>query len=265
MYALVTGASSGVGKSYSIVLARDYKHDVLLVSNQEAELKMLAAELSEQYGIKAIPYFCDLAKLGAAQELHDWCNENNIEVDILINNAGMFFWQPLIEVPAGKVLTMLNLHMTTLAMLCRFFGEDMCRRRQGWILNMSSMTGYWNIPGIQCYNSSKAFVLNFSKSIWYEFKPFGVKVTTLTPGALDTPLYGLDDKTRRRLVKWRISYSPETFAKIAIKRMFKGKKTAMPGWINHIVVPIVKHLPDWTIFYAMRKVPQYKNIPLSTK
>lgn len=262
MYALVTGASSGVGKAYATVLAKDYKHDVLLVSNQEKELQQLSEELTEQYGVRALPYYCDLARLDAAEEIHTWCNENNIEVDILINNAGMFFWQPLIEVPAAKVLTMLNLHITTLAMLCRLFGEDMCRRRKGWILNMSSMTAYWNIPGIQCYNASKAFVLNFSKSIWYEMKPFGVGVTALTPGALDTPLYGLDEKTRRRLVNFRISYPPEVFARIALKRMFKGKKTAMPGWINHIAVPLVKHLPDWALFTAMKIAPQYKNIPL---
>ena len=273
MYALITGASSGIGKAYSTILARDYSHDVLLVSNQENELKQLAEELSAKYGVKAIPYYSNLARTEAAEELHTWCMENHVEVDILINNAGMFFWQPLIEVPAAKVLTMLNLHMTTLAMLCRLFGEDMCRRggrlratdagkNSGWILNMSSMTAYWTIPGIQCYNSTKAFVLSFSKSIWYEMKPYGVVVTALTPGAIDTPLYGLDDKTRRRLVWWNISFPPEKFAKIALQRMFKCKKQAMPGWVNHIAVPILKHLPDWAIFFAMKIAPQYKNILL---
>ncbi len=265
MYALITGASSGVGKAYSTVLARDYKHDVLLVSNQEKELQSLAKELSEAYGVKATAYYSDLSRPEAAEELHEWCSENNIEVDILINNAGMFFWQPLTEVPPKKVMTMLQLHMTTLAMLCRYFGEDMCTRRKGMILNMASMTGYWNIPGIQTYNASKAFVLSFSKSLWYEMKPFGVTVTALTPGAIDTPLYGLDEKTRRRLVWWHISFPPERFAQIAIKRMIRGKKQAMPGWINHITVPLIKHLPDWAVFFAMKRLPQYKNIFNRTK
>ncbi|MBQ7449571.1 MAG: SDR family NAD(P)-dependent oxidoreductase [Paludibacteraceae bacterium] len=192
--------------------------------------------------------------------MHRWCEENGIEVDILINNAGMFFWQPLVDLPPQKILTMLNLHMTTLAMLCRFFGEDMCRRRKGWILNMSSMTAWITIPGIQCYNSTKAFVYSFSKSLWYEMKPKGVTITALTPGAIDTPLYGLDDKIRRRLVFFGISYTPERFAKIALKRMFQGKKQAMPGWINHLAVPIIKHLPDWAIFFAMKRLPQYRSI-----
>ena len=260
MYALVTGASSGIGKAYATILARDYQHDLLLVSNQELELKAVAKELSEQYGVKALPLYKNLADQNAAEELHRWCEENGVEVDILINNAGMFFWQPLVDLPPQKILTMLNLHMTTLAMLCRFFGEDMCRRRKGWILNMSSMTAWITIPGIQCYNSTKAFVYSFSKSLWYEMKPKGVVVTALTPGAIDTPLYGLDDKIRRRLVFFGISYTPERFAKIALKRMFQGKKQAMPGWINHLAVPIIKHLPDWAIFFAMKRLPQYRSI-----
>ncbi|MBQ8100071.1 MAG: SDR family NAD(P)-dependent oxidoreductase [Paludibacteraceae bacterium] len=262
MYALITGASSGVGKAYATVLARDYGHDVLLVSNQENELQELAARLTQQYGVKALPYYSNLAREEAAEELYRWCGDNHVEVDILINNAGMFFWQPLIEAAAGKAQTMLMLHMVTPAMLCRLFGEDMCRRKKGWILNMSSMTAWMPFPGIQCYNATKAFVLSFSKSIWYEMKPYGVGVTTLTPGAIDTPLYGLNDKARRQLVRFGISFPPERFAQIALRRMFKKRKQAMPGWVNHIAVPLLKHLPDWAVFTAMKIAPQYKNIPL---
>ena len=268
MFALVTGASSGIGKEYATVLAEQYKHDVLLVSNQAEELKTLASDLSARFGIKAVPYYSDLSRQDAAQEIYDWCNEQGIEVDILINNAGMFFWQPLIDLPPQKVSTMLNLHMFTLAMLCRLFGADMCKRAQlkkdskGYILNMSSITAKMTFPGIQCYNSTKAFVYSFSKSLYYEMKPFGVTVTTLTPGAIDTPLYGLDDNTRRKLVRFGISLTPRCLAETALKRLFKGKKTAMPGWINHIALPIIIHLPDWAIFFAMKRLPQYKSIPL---
>ena len=154
------------------------------------------------------------------------------------------------------------MHIFTLAMLCRLFGEDMCRHKRGYILNMSSVTAKMTFPGIQCYNSTKAFVYSFSKSIYYEFKPFGVTVTTLTPGAIDTPLYGLDARTRQKLVKVGISLPPEKFVSIALKRLFNGNKTAMPGWINHIALPIIIHLPDWAIRIAMKHLPQYRSIPL---
>lgn len=265
MYALITGASSGAGKAFSTVLARDYKHDILLVSNQEQELNELAKTLSVEYQVRAIPYYCDLSHLQAAEQIHTWCMENHIEVDILINNAGMFFFEPLMGVPANKISTMLNLHIHTLTMLCRLFGKDMCQRnnqfsvnmRKGYIMNISSMTAWMSMPGIQVYNATKAYVLNFSKSLWYEMKRENVGVTVLTPGAIDTPLYGLNDKMRRTLVRTGISLTPEHFAQIAICRMFKGKKQAMPGWINHIAVPLINHLPDWVVFLAMKHLPQF--------
>ena len=260
MYALITGASSGVGKAYAEILARDYKLNLLLISNQETELKQIASELCSRYAVKALPYYCDLSRREAAQEIYDWCTENNINIDILINNAGVFFWHPLNEVEPERVSTMLNLHILTPTLLCRFFMPSMMQRHHGFVLNMSSMTSWMAFPGIQCYNASKAYMLNFSKSMWYEAKAQGVVVTTLTPGAIDTPLYGLDNKTRRRLVRAGISFTPEKFAKIALRRMFNGRKTAMPGLVNHIAVPLLKHLPDWAVFVAMRHLPQYKKL-----
>lgn len=261
MYALVTGASSGIGKEYAIALARDYHRDLLLVSNQQEALEALALSLTNSYGVRAVPYFCDLARQEAAQEIYDWCQTSGFDVDVLINNAGMFFWQPLIDLPPEKIGAMLNLHIYTLTMLCRLFGEAMSHRSEpGYILNMSSVTAKMTFPGIQCYNSTKAFVYSMSKSLYYEFKPMGVVVTTLTPGAIDTALYGLEPAARAKLVKAGISLSPEKFVKIALKRLFKGKKTAMPGWFNHLALPLITHLPDCLIFLAMRRLPQYKSL-----
>lgn len=259
-YALVTGASSGIGKCYAQILARDYHYNLLLVSNQQKELQEVAEQLSNEYKIEAIPHYSDLARTNAAKDLYEWCQAEGYEVEVLINNAGMFFWKTLIDVDPKKIECMLLVHMHTLAMMCRYFGEDMCKRGSGYILNMSSLTYKMTFPGIQCYNSTKAFVYSFSKSLWYEFKPLGVKVCTLTPGAIDTPLYGLNDKARRLLVRFGISFTPMRFAAIALKRMFKGRKTAMPGWINHIALPIIIHLPDWAIFFAMKRLPQYEGI-----
>ena len=261
-YALVTGASSGIGLAYATILARDYHMPLLLVSNQEPELLALAQRLTADYGVPAVPHYADLAAPDAAQQLYQWCADNHYAVDVLINKAGVFFWQPLIEVAPAKVQTMLQLHMVTLAMLCRLFGADMCARRRGYILNMSSVTAWMMFPGIQCYNSTKAFVRSFSRSLWYEMRPFGVTVTTLTPGGIDTPLYGLSDRTRRRLVRIGLLMTPERFSTVALRALFRSRKQAMPGWWNHLLLPLIRHLPDRLIFAAMRIAPQYKNIPL---
>ena len=274
MLALVTGASSGIGLEYAKQLARDYHTDLLLVSNQEQEQKQVAADLASKYGVKAIALYADLSKQDAAEQLHQYCLNNNLVVDILVNNAGVFFFNPECETSMKRIELILNLHMITVAKLCRLFGEDMINRqlteeettqticgksrKKGYILNMSSMSAWMAMPGIQSYNATKAFIYNFSKSLWYELKPKGVNITVMTPGAVDTALFGLAPHLRRLAVNLTVSIPPEKLVKRALKKMFRGKKADMPGVINHLCTPLHKHTPDWLVFLVMRFIGKYQ-------
>jgi len=274
MLALVTGASSGIGLQYATQLARDYHTDLLLVSNQEEEQKQVAADLAAKYGVKTIPLFADLSKQDAAEELFKYCQDNKLIVDVLINNAGVFFFNPLCETSMKRIDLILNLHMITVAKLCRLFGEAMISRelteteksqmlcgkarKKGYILNMSSMSAWMAMPGIQCYNSTKAFIYNFSKSIWYEFKPKGVNVTVMAPGAVDTDLFGLAPNLRRLAVNLTVSIPPEKLVKRALKKMFRGKKSDTPGVLNWLATPLLKHTPDWLVFAVMKWIGKYQ-------
>jgi short-subunit dehydrogenase len=195
-------------------------------------------------------------------------------VDILVNNAGVFFFNPYCETSMKRIELILNLHMITVAKLCRLFGEDMINRqltdvemaqticgksrKKGYILNMSSMSAWMAMPGIQSYNATKAFIYNFSKSLWYELKPKGVNITVMTPGAVDTALFGLAPHLRRLAVNLTVSIPPEKLVKRALKKMFRGKKADMPGVINHLCTPLLKHTPDWLIFLVMRFIGKYQ-------
>lgn len=274
MLALVTGASSGIGLQYATALARDYHTDLLLVSNQEKEQKEVAADLAATYGVKTIPLYMDLSKQTAAEELHDYCIQNKLQVDILINNAGVFFFNPLTETAMRRLELMLMLHVVTVAKLTRLFAEDMVKRelteaeqqekvlgkprKKGYILNMSSMSAWMAYPGIQTYNSTKAFIYNFSKSLWYELYPQGVNITVMTPGAVDTALFGLAPNLRKLAVNLTVSIPPEKLVKRALKRMFQGKKADMPGVINHLSTPLLKHTPDWLVRLTYKFVGQFQ-------
>lgn len=274
MLALVTGASSGIGLQYATQLARDYHTDLLLVSNQQEELNQVATDLATQYGVKTIPLYADLSKQDAAEQLHQYCLDNNLVVDILINNAGVFFFNPYCETSMKRIDLMLNLHMITVAKLTRLFGEDMinrqlteeeqaqklCRkpRQKGYILNMSSMSAWMAMPGIQTYNATKAFIYNFSKSLWYEFKPKGVNITVMAPGAVDTALFGLAPHLRRLAVNLTVSIPPEKLVKRALRKMFRGKKADTPGFLNWLATPLLKHTPDWLVFWAIKLVGKFQ-------
>jgi short-subunit dehydrogenase len=274
MLALVTGASSGIGLEYAKQLARDYHTDLLLVSNQEEEQTRVANQLTTTYGVKAYPLYADLSRQDAVEQLYQYCQDNHLVVDILVNNAGVFFFNPYCETSMKRIELMLNLHMITVAKLCRLFGEDMIHReltaeekaeklcgkarKKGYILNMSSMSAWMAMPGIQSYNATKAFIYNFSKSLWYELKPQGVNITVMTPGAVDTALFGLAPHLRRLAVNLTVSIPPEKLVKRALRKMFRGKKADMPGVINHLCTPLLKHTPDWLVFFAIKLIGKYQ-------
>lgn len=280
MLALVTGASSGIGLQYATQLAGTYKCDLILVSNQEEELNKVAVELASKYGVATTAHYADLSQQDAAENLYAFCKNQGYEVDILINDAGVFFFNPYLQTSMKRIELMLNLHVVTVAKLCRLFGEDMVKRNEerhpelisgtrkqkrlarkdckGYILNMSSMSAWMAMPGIQTYNATKAFIYNFSKSLWYELIPKGVGITVMAPGAVDTALFGLAPHLRKLAVKLTVSIPPEKLVKRALRKMFKRRKKDTPGFINWLATPILKHTPDWLVFLAIKYVGKYQ-------
>ena len=223
MNALVTGASSGIGLQYSRELAsRGY--DVVMVSNQEVEIKQCAEDIAKEFGVKTYPIFKDLTDSEAPHQLLNYCKENNLDIEFLVNNAGVFFFNPLIKTAEKRINLMLELHVVAVTNMCRVFGEDMASRGKGYILNMSSLSAWMTMPGISIYNATKSYILNMSRSLWYEMREYGVSVTAVCPGAVDTTLYGLSNYWRRIAVGIGVSMRPEKLAKKALNATFKRKK-----------------------------------------
>ncbi|MBQ5803327.1 MAG: SDR family NAD(P)-dependent oxidoreductase, partial [Bacteroidales bacterium] len=168
--ALVTGASSGMGLHYAWQLA-EYGYNVILVSNQREQLEAVAHEIAEKLGYSYQKFdnegvlksshphwvtgiYMDLSDPGSAERLFGMCRRNKIEVEVLINNAGIFFFRDIADCTPEKVGTILNLHVYTSTMLCRYFGEEMRRRKKGYILNMSSISTHTPFCGISLYTAT---------------------------------------------------------------------------------------------------------------
>ena len=241
-WALITGGSSGMGLEYARQLA-EIGCNLLLVSNQEEELKNAADELGKDRDIQVVSHYQNLATETAAEELLTFCQAENLAIDILINNAGMFFFEELTRGNEAKALTMLRLHVFTPTQLCVQFGEEMKKRGCGYIINMSSMAAKLPCPGITVYSASKAYLKSFSKSLYFEMRPYGVGVTTVCPAAIATPLYKLKPSLLNLGVRIGLIGTPQWLVRKALKGMMRKKRVVRPGLMNCYLPPLIAVLP----------------------
>lgn len=241
--ALITGGSSGIGLEYARQLA-ERGYGLVLVSNQEEQLRDAAADLTGKYGVPVEWLYMDLASPGCARELLQFCDEKGLEVDILVNNAGIFFIEYLGSHNLEKARTMIDLHVAAVTECCVLFGERMKARGAGRILIMSSMTADIPAPGIAVYSASKAYLKSFGLGLSYEFAPFGVTVTTICPAAVDTSLYRLNDRIRRTGRRLGLVLSPEALVRKALRAMFRGRRLRRPGALNLTIPILVRLLPS---------------------
>lgn len=240
MVALITGGSSGMGLEFSRQLAaRGYS--LLLVGNREQELAAAAQELGATAEVRI--RYQDLALPQAADELFAWCQAEGIHPDVLVNNAGMFFFKELQPEDLSRVQAMIDLHITTVTRLCILFGQEMKARGGGYILNMSSMAARIPAPGITVYSATKAYLRSFGRSLSFELRPYGVGVTTVCPAAIATPLYKLDAKKMKLGLRTGLIRTPRWLVRRALRAMFQRRRIISPACMNVWLPALVALLP----------------------
>lgn len=249
-WALVTGASSGIGFAYAEELAsRGYQ--LVIVSNEEQAIREKGDFLSQTYQVEVLSLYRDLAIPRAAQELYDTCQERGIQIEVLINNAGIFFFSETLQAKASIVEKMLYLHVTTPTQLCYLFGQEMKARRHGYILNMSSLSCWLPYPGITLYASTKRYLKSFSRGLRSELLNYGVNVTVLCPGAVATNLYSLSDNLKTLAIRLGVMTRPEKLAKKGINALFHRRSSLLPGLFNKICTPLIMLLPHGLVRWIM--------------
>lgn len=264
-FALVTGAASGMGRAYSLHLAR-MGYNLVLVDINGAGLKETASIVSgevsalddwrKEYAsaFRTVTCVQDLSLPDAASSVAQMADAEGCNVEVLVNNAGMFFFREISEVPQKYLSRMMMLHMHTPLMLCREFVPKMKAGGCGYVLNISSLAAWMAWPGVGMYGNTKRFIKGFSRSLRIECRGTGVSVTTAYFGAVDTDLFGLTPFYRRIARRIGVMVSVEKAVESALKATFKRRKSTMPGLVNHIARPFLVILPDSFLHFLYEKL-----------
>ena len=180
-YAIVTGASSGIGYAFAEqLLKRGY--NLLIVSNvqeiEEAAKRLKDAALQDgSSNLQVVPLVLDLGQQSSARELYEYTRAHGMEVEVLVNNAGVYHDKDILDDSEGFTSLIMNLHMYTPAMLCYLFGQDMRTRGKGYILNVCSVTAKMAAQRLGTYGGTKAFLAHFTRALHIELRKYGVSVT----------------------------------------------------------------------------------------
>lgn len=218
--ALITGASSGIGRALAYEHAKR-KRDLIIVARRESQLKELAAELTDKYGIAVRVIAKDLTVQNACQEVYDELTAADIELEYLFNNAGFGGHGKFHERDLKADLNMIDLNINVVVKLTHLFLAGMVERGKGKILNTSSTAGYMPGPLQATYFATKAFVNSFTWAVAKEVEKTGVTLTTLNPGAVRTEFAETADLSGTEL--FASAKSAEYTADLGYKAMEAGK------------------------------------------
>jgi uncharacterized protein len=239
-WALVTGASSGLGLELARALAAR-KYNVVLAARRGPLLHQLAAELECQHGVEAIVEAVDLAASDSAIELQKRLAERGIEPTVLVNNAGFGISGNFITQDLSQLRTLVQLNVIALMELAHVFGRRMAARGQGHVLFVASTAANGPTPTLAAYGASKAFVLSLGEALHAELAP-QVGVTVLMPGLMDT---GFAEVSGYRAPEWANStmLPLASVAKIGLDAMFAKKSSVVAGRLNRLIVVAGRFTP----------------------
>lgn len=239
---LITGASSGIGRSLAHLFAAD-GHSLVLVARRASVLEELAAELTSAHATRVAVMPIDLADPAAAMQLHADLQRGGVSVDVLVNNAGFGMQGAFAALPVARQLQMIHLNVTALTALTRLLLPSMLERGQGGILNVGSIAGFQPGPFMAVYFATKAYVISFSEALADELSGSGLRVSCLAPGPTATAFAAEAGAAELRLFRDE-AMSVDDVARIGYDGWLRGQPLVIAGARNR-----------WTAF-AVRLAPR---------
>ena len=239
--ALITGASSGIGRELTKLFA-EYGFDLVLVARNEAALNEIASQLTARQPVSVTVVAKDLSLPQAPEEIYDTLKQASIAVDVLVNNAGTQVYGALQDTDTSEQLRLIQVNLVALTHLTMLFGREMVDRGRGRILNVASTGAFSPTPLDAIYCATKAYVLSFSEAIARDLEGTGVTVTCLCPGATETRFAKRAGIENVRLFQAFVMNARDV-ARAGYRGLMSSKTTVVPGVYNQILVSLVRFTP----------------------
>lgn len=231
-WALITGASAGIGLELAKLLAASGAN-LVLTARRADRLAKLAAELSAKHGIQVETLAADLARAEAPAEILNFTERKRIEVELLVNNAGFGAFGYGHEIPGARLADMVQVNCAAVVQLTRLYVPAMVERRHGDVLIVASVAAFQAVPFISAYAATKAFDLIFAEGIAEELRPYGVRVCALCPGSTDTEFKDVAQQPDRT---FRSAETAEKVARVGLEGLAAGKSCVVSGAKNRMMV-----------------------------
>jgi len=249
-WALVTGASSGIGAEFAEKLAARGMHLVLTARRQQ-RMEKLAEDLHTKHGAKSVIIPGDLASPKHVRKIVKEINRQNIEIELLVNNAGFAVVAEVEATSLDRVKAMLELNVRAVTELTYLLLPEMMKRGHGAIVNVSSVAGFQPVAYMGAYAASKAYILHFSEALWAEAIDQNVTVMALCPGVTETEFFEVAGVSG--WLKKQQSQTPEQVVRSALKALDKRKPCKIPGFKNKLLAFVTRFVTRKATVNGSRK------------
>ena len=229
-WALVTGASAGIGVALANELAAGGTH-VLLTARRRDRLEELARTLGQRYGIRTAVFDADLANPDTPERIYDFTKQQGLDIDLLINNAGFGQYGELTQVPVQRLLDMVQVNCAAVVHLSRLYLADMVVRRRGDVLILASTAAFQAVPYISTYAATKAFDLLFAEGLAEEMRPHGIRVCALCPGSTESEFHAIAGQEKFTSKKQETA---QKVARTGLQALAAGKSYVISGMGNYL-------------------------------
>lgn len=251
-YALITGASAGIGKQMAIECAKR-NYNLFLISLPGSGLESLAGELKEKYPVQVHTLAIDLTQEDAPARVHRYAAQNNIVVKLLANNAGVGFNGKLETQSVELIDKMILLNVRVSTLLIFLFLPEMKKLDKAYIINISSFAGLIPLPYKSVYAATKTYLLFLTQAINYELKGSNVKALSVHPSGVSSER-ALDNIRKSSFIARLSTLTPEQVAQVSIKNVMAGKKFLIPGAITRLYYITGVMMPYWVILKIVSRV-----------